>query len=56
MIRQHNLAGKTKLLMSAAFGRLEPATLAAWILADMLPVRLQLQLHRILWPERDRGV
>jgi 7-carboxy-7-deazaguanine synthase len=36
-------------------GRLEPAELAEWILADRLPVRLQLQLHKIIWPEITRG-
>jgi 7-carboxy-7-deazaguanine synthase len=35
---------------------LEPRTLAGWILADKLPVRLQLQLHKIIWPAGMRGV
>jgi 7-carboxy-7-deazaguanine synthase len=30
-------------------GELEPATLAGWIIEDRLPVRFQLQLHKILW-------
>lgn len=33
-----------------------PRELAAWILEDRLPVVLQLQLHRLLWPEVERGV
>ncbi|MFH1681316.1 MAG: radical SAM protein [Candidatus Eisenbacteria bacterium] len=44
------------VLLSAAHGRLLPAALAEWILEDGLRVRLQVQLHRILWPDRDRGV
>ena len=36
--------------------RLAPAALAEWILGDKLNVRLGLQLHKILWPGRDRGV
>ncbi|MBU0673755.1 MAG: radical SAM protein [Proteobacteria bacterium] len=36
-------------------GRLDPADLAGWILEDRLPVRLQLQLHKIIWPGADRG-
>ena len=35
--------------------RLEPAQLAEWLLADRLPVRLQLQLHKIIWPDVERG-
>lgn len=35
---------------------LEPAKLAEWILEDRLPVRLQVQLHKLLWPGRDRGI
>ncbi len=45
-----------RILFSAVPGRLELPRLAAWILADNLAVRLQPQLHKILWPERDRGV
>lgn len=44
------------VLLSAAHPRLEPAALAAWMLADRLDARLQVQLHRILWPDVERGV
>jgi 7-carboxy-7-deazaguanine synthase len=44
------------ILFSPAAGIMKPADLAEWILQDGLNVRLQLQLHRILWPDRDRGV
>jgi len=37
------------LLFSPVQGALEPRMLAEWILADQLPVRLQLQLHKLLW-------
>jgi 7-carboxy-7-deazaguanine synthase len=57
MIRRHDLAARVNaVLMSCAFGRLEPARLAAWILADRLPVRLQLQAHKYVWPPDARGV
>jgi len=57
MIRRHDLAARVNaVLMSCAFGRLEPARLAAWILADRLPVRLQLQAHKYIWPPDARGV
>ncbi len=35
---------------------LEPATLAAWILADRLDVRLQPQVHKFIWPGKERGI
>jgi len=40
---------------SAVSERLAPGLLADWILADRLPVRLQLQLHKVLWPGASRG-
>ncbi len=56
-IRRHDLASRVNaVLMSCVFGRLEPARLAAWILADRLPVRLQLQAHKYIWPPDARGV
>jgi 7-carboxy-7-deazaguanine synthase len=45
-----------RLLMGAAGGRLDAAELAEWILESGLEVRLQLQIHKTLWPDRDRGV
>src|SRR5271170_612739 len=45
--RRHNLAARVNaVLMSCAFGKLDPALLAGWILADRLPVRMQLQMHK----------
>ncbi len=44
------------VLFSPAAGMLEPARLAAWILKDRLQVRLQLQLHKLIWPADTRGV
>ncbi len=43
-------------LLSPAQGRVSPAELSAWILADKLPVRLNLQLHKFIWPDIERGV
>jgi 7-carboxy-7-deazaguanine synthase len=50
-IAQYGLAGKANVLFSPSAGQLEPRDLADWILADRLPVRLQLQLHKLLWGE-----
>ncbi len=44
-----------KIWLSPAHPLLPPEELAGWILADGLPARLHLPLHRILWPEINRG-
>jgi len=49
IVDEYRLAGRCELLFSPAFGRQEGAQLAEWILEDRLPVRFQLQLHKILW-------
>jgi len=52
---QYGLASRVgEVLFSPVFGQLEPADLAGWILADRLPVRFQLQLHKLLWQD-SRG-
>lgn len=50
-VAQHRLDQVCVVLFSAAAGRLSPAVLGEWILRDRLPVRLQVQLHRLLWGE-----
>jgi 7-carboxy-7-deazaguanine synthase len=49
MIRDHELVQRCELLFSPVHGQLNPAMLAEWILQDRLPVRFQLQLHKLLW-------
>ena len=44
-----DLARRCEVLFSPAWGMIEPADLAGWILEDRLPVRFQLQLHTLLW-------
>lgn len=56
ILRRYDLPAHCTVLMGAVHGRLEPSELAGWILQDRLRVRLQLQLHKYLWPGRDRGV
>ena len=46
---EHKLSSRSQVLFSPSAGELEPRDLADWILADRLPVRFQLQLHKILW-------
>jgi 7-carboxy-7-deazaguanine synthase len=45
----HQLDARCPVLFSPAQGSLEPTQLAEWILEDGLPVRFQLQLHKLLW-------
>ena len=44
------------VLMSPVHGVLDPKTLSEWMLADRLPARLQLQLHKYIWSPTTRGV
>jgi len=50
-VREYGLDARCQVLFSPVHGRLAPRTLAEWILADRLPVRMQLQLHKLLWGE-----
>ena len=49
VIRAQNLIRICPVLVSPVQGELQPAQLADWVLSDRLPVRMQLQLHKILW-------
>jgi 7-carboxy-7-deazaguanine synthase len=44
------------ILFSPIFGRIEPREIVDSILADKLPVRFQLQMHKFIWPPTERGV
>ncbi|WP_334132583.1 7-carboxy-7-deazaguanine synthase QueE [Silanimonas lenta] len=48
-VAEHGLAARCEVLFSPSFGELSPRELADWIVADRLPVRFQLQLHKLLW-------
>ena len=49
VLEQHRLSDKCEVLFSPAQGELDATKLAEWILRDRLPVRFQIQLHKILW-------
>ena len=55
-VHQHGLAKIAPVLFSPVRGRMPPRVLAEAILTDQLPVRLQLQLHTLIWPNISRGV
>jgi 7-carboxy-7-deazaguanine synthase len=48
-LREHALDTRCEVLFSPSFSQVAPRELAEWIVADRLPVRFQLQLHKILW-------
>lgn len=50
-LQVHAIAQRCEILFSPVYGKLAPRELAEWILADRLPVRMQLQLHKLLWGE-----
>ncbi|MFZ5799450.1 MAG: 7-carboxy-7-deazaguanine synthase QueE [Desulfobulbaceae bacterium] len=56
IIARYQLAGLAPLLLSPVSGMLAPARLAELMLRDRSPARLQMQLHRLIWPDRERGV
>ena len=55
-VRTHGLAERWPVLFSPVWGAIEPAQLVDWVLEDRLPVRLNLQLHKTIWPPDARGV
>jgi 7-carboxy-7-deazaguanine synthase len=56
VVRERRLAERATVLFSPVHGALDGGVLGRWILEDGLPVRLQLQLHKYLWPKETRGV
>lgn len=48
---QHDIGSKCSVLFSPVYTQVNPTELAEWILQDRLPVRMQVQLHKILWGE-----
>jgi 7-carboxy-7-deazaguanine synthase len=57
VIARHALPSRVgAVLLSPVHGVLDPKTLSEWMLADHLPARLQLQLHKLIWSPETRGV
>lgn len=48
-VRERKLYERCTVLFSPSYGQLEPRDLAQWVLDERLPVRLQVQLHKVLW-------
>jgi 7-carboxy-7-deazaguanine synthase len=56
LVRERALADRCPVLFSPVHGALDPGDLARWVLEDGLPARVQVQLHKYLWPGVERGV
>jgi 7-carboxy-7-deazaguanine synthase len=56
VIAENPALNNRALHFSPVFGELEPRTLSEWILKENLPVRLNLQLHKLIWNKEMRGV
>lgn len=56
MIAEHGLAGRCPVLVSPVHDAIELRELAEWVLESGLPIRVQMQLHKLLWPGVTRGV
>lgn len=51
MMAEHAIGARCEVLFSPSYGQVEARELAEWIIADRLPVRFQMQLHKQLWGE-----
>ena len=51
IVAEHRLAERCDVLFSPSYAQVDPRELADWIVADKLPVRFQMQLHKQLWGE-----
>jgi 7-carboxy-7-deazaguanine synthase len=57
LVRRYDLASRAgEILFSPVFNKLSHADLTEWVLHCGIPARLQLQLHKIIWPDIQRGV
>lgn len=54
IVEEHGLSDTCEVLFSPSYAQVSPRELADWIVADRLPVRFQMQLHKLLWND-ERG-
>ena len=55
-IIQYNLLEKCNILMSPSYNKIKPEQITKWILNDNLDIRFQIQLHKEIWGNVERGV
>jgi len=57
VIAEHGLATRVHaVLLSCVWGELDPKELVRWVLEDRLPVRVQIQMHKVIWEANTQGV
>jgi 7-carboxy-7-deazaguanine synthase len=56
VVRHHALEGRVHVLLSPAWGKVDPKDLARWMLESGLDARLSLQIHKVIWGAEARGV
>jgi len=57
VIEEHDLASRVNaVLLSCVWGELDPKDLVQWVLEDRLPVRVQMQMHKLIWDADAQGV
>ena len=57
VIEAHGLADRVNaVLLSCVWGELDPKDLVRWVLEDNLPVRVQIQMHKVIWDADTEGV
>ena len=56
VIRRFRIPEHATILFAPVFGEIEPRTLVEWMLADRVPARLNLQLHKVIWNPDAEGV
>ena len=57
VIAKHDLAERVHaVLLSCVWGELDPKVLVRWVLEDRLPVRVQIQMHKVIWDANAQGV
>ncbi len=57
VIQTHQLADRVKaVLLSCVWGELDPKDLVQWVLKDKIPVRVQIQVHKVIWGADTEGV
>ena len=55
-IKKYNLTDKCNILMSPSYNKIKPKKITEWILKDNLDIRFQIQLHKEIWKDTERGV
>ncbi len=55
-ITEYSMDKICTLLFSPAVGEIDPQHIVEWILADNLPVRMQMQMHKMIWNPEEKGI